>query len=358
MSTHFHELIITRVLPTGTDALAVEFAVPGSLAPEFRFLPGQYLTLRATVNGEDIRRSYSICAAPSEQCLRVGIRKVDGGVFSTFAQDLKPGDRLLVMPPQGRFTAEPEPGGDYLLVAAGSGITPVLSIARSLLEGDAGTSVTLLYGNRSTASIMFREELEELKDRFLDRFTLLHVLSREEQDVALMNGRIDAGKLEAMAGSGLIDPKGASAIFLCGPGAMTEEVRRAFEAMGVLPERIRTERFTPADGVPAVPVAQPSGEPPAGGTVVVEAVLDGIRRSFTMDPGRSTVLHAAHEAGIELPYSCAGGMCCTCRCRIVEGAATMDMNYSLEPWEIEAGFTLACQSRPTGDRLVLDFDAS
>ena len=238
MSTHFHELTITRIAPTGGNAVAVEFALPDALAGEFAFQPGQYLTLRSTIGGQDLRRSYSICASPSEGSLRVGIRKVEGGAFSSFAQELKPGDRILVMPPQGRFTAKPGNGGGYLLIAAGSGITPVLSIARALLEQDAAATVTLVYGNRTTASIMFREELEELKDRFLDRFTLLHVLSREEQDVEMMNGRIDREKLDAMASSGLIDPAGAAGIYICGPGEMIESARLAMRGLGVPEERI------------------------------------------------------------------------------------------------------------------------
>ncbi|WP_075997102.1 2Fe-2S iron-sulfur cluster-binding protein [Salaquimonas pukyongi] len=358
MATSFHSLTVSSVAPEGESAKAVGFLVPDELKDTFRFIPGQYLTLKTEIDGEEIRRSYSICSAPGDAELRVGIKKVEGGRFSTFAQALAAGDRIEVMPPEGRFTAEPGKVKKPLLIAAGSGVTPILSIARALLERDREAEVTLVYGNRTTSDIMFRESLEELKDRFMDRFSLVFVLSREDQDVDISNGRIDADKLKLLAGKGLIDPAAHDGIYLCGPQAMTETCSAVLQEMGVDKDRIRFELFTPADGGTIAPVRRREQEEKAAGDVVVETVLDGARRSFRMNGKEAKVLDAAHEAGIELPFSCAGGMCCTCRCRVVEGKAEMDVNYSLQPWEIEAGFTLACQSRPLSKKLVLDFDAS
>ena len=358
MASSFHSLTVSSVVPEGQTAKAIGFRLPDELRETFRFVPGQYLTLKAEIDGEEVRRSYSICSAPDDAELRVGIKKVDGGRFSTFAQALAAGDRIEVMPPEGRFTAEPGKVKNPLLIAAGSGITPVLSIARSLLEGDPGAEITLVYGNRTTDDIMFRETLEELKDRFMDRFSLVFVLSREDQDVDIANGRIDADKLKLLAGKWLIDPASHDGVYLCGPQEMTEACSAALQEMGVSQDRIRFELFTPADGGTIPPARKQEQEEKAAGDVVVETILDGARRSFRMNGKQSKVLDAAHAAGIELPFSCAGGMCCTCRCRVVEGKAEMDVNYSLQPWEIEAGFTLACQSRPLSEKLVLDFDAS
>ena len=360
MAIEFHELTVSAVHPQGEDAVALAFDIPEALREIYAFVPGQYLTLRSNIDGKDERRSYSICSPLSNACLEVGIKRLEGGVFSNFAGNLKPGDQLQVMVPQGRFTLAPDPDArrDVLLIAAGSGITPVLSIAQSVLEGESDSNVTLVYGNRTSASIMFREELEALKDRFMNRFSLIHILSREDQDVDLINGRIDAAKIDLLAEKGIIDPKTHDGIYLCGPQEMIEACSARLIELGADQDRIHFELFTPADG--SKPVAKPAAENSrnAAGDVEVEAILDGIRRKFRMDGKAQTVLGAAHEAGIELPFSCAGGMCCTCRCRVAEGEAEMDVNYSLEPWEIESGFVLACQSRPKSEKLVLDFDAS
>ena len=234
----------------------------------------------------------------------------------------------------------------------------MLSIAKSVLEGEPESRVTLVYGNKSTASIMFREELDALKDRFMDRFSLIHVLSRENQDVDLANGRIDVAKLKLMHQRGLIDPARHDGIFLCGPQEMIETCSAGLVEMGAARDRIHFELFTPADGVGISAEQRAKKQAMAAGNVEVVTILDGTGRSFRMDGKTATVLSAAHEAGVELPFSCAGGMCCTCRCHIVEGEAEMDVNYSLQPWEIEAGFILACQARPKTLKLVLDFDAT
>ena len=348
----FHRLIVSRIRPQTTDGVAVAFDVPDDLADTFRFRPGQYLTLRATIDGQDVRRSYSICSADDAGHLEVGIKRVEGGAFSSFAQNLRPGDTVEVMPPQGRFTVAIGGRHDYLLVAAGSGITPCLSIASSVLAGEPESTVTLVYGNRSAASVMFREEVDALKDRHTRRFRLFHVTSREAQDVAFLNGRIDGERIRALARRGLIEPAAFDAAYLCGPEAMIEDVSAALREFGMEEGAVRFELFTTAGSKP----------PPVRTAAVAEGatidiVIDGSRRSVAID-GSQTVLAAAQAAGLDLPFSCAGGMCCTCRCRVVQGEAAMDVNYSLQDWEVEAGFTLACQARPKTDRLVVDFDAA
>ena len=279
----FHTLTVSSITPEGEAARAIGLAVPAELRSAFHFLPGQYLTLRAEIDGRDIRRSYSICSTPADEELRVGIKQVEGGAFSTFAQTLGVGDRIEVMAPEGRFVAEAGKVRRPLLIAAGSGITPVLSIARALLEADHGSEVTLLYGNRSAAQIMFRETLEALKDRFLDRFNLIHVLSREDQDVDISNGRIDAAKLRLLARKGLIDPGSHDGIYLCGPQAMTEACSAELKAMGVPEDRIRFELFTPADGGTVAPERRAAIVEKAAGDTEVETILDGAKRKFRMN---------------------------------------------------------------------------
>jgi len=354
----FHELEIAAVRNETPDAVAITFAIPEESRDTFAFLPGQYLTLRADINGEDMRRSYSICSPLQEQGRRtVGVKRIEDGRFSGFAQTLKKGDRIQVMPPQGRFTAKIGGDHDYLLLAAGSGITPCLSIAKSVLAGEPNSTVTLLYANRNSSSVMFRDDLNDLKDRYTTRFTLLHVMDEEVQDVEIMNGRLDAAKLETLASHGLIDPAKADAIYICGPEPMIRSASSALATLGVDEDRIKFELFTPAPGSTPAPAPKAKAANGAKHGASVEIILDGARRTIEVDASTDTVLTAAMKAGMDLPFSCAGGMCCTCRCKIVEGAATMDENFSLEPWEIEAGFTLSCQARPDTDKLVLDFDA-
>jgi ring-1,2-phenylacetyl-CoA epoxidase subunit PaaE len=357
MSTQFHELSVADITRETPDSVCVAFDVPEALREAFRYKPGQHLTLRTTIGGEDVRRSYSICSGLSEGRLRVGIKKVPGGVFSAFANDnLAAGDVIQVMAPQGRFAVDvsENAANNYLMIAAGSGITPVLSIIRSTLEGEPMSEVTLVYGNRETASIMFREELEDLKDRFLDRFRTVHILSRESQDVPLFNGRIDAARLEKLASAGLIQPGEADGIYICGPGELIDEAADAVAALGADRGRIHFERFT-ADGTPHK--ASKAALEAAQKGATVEVILDGVSKNFAFDDPSKKVVDAAAAKGIDLPFSCKGGMCATCRCKVVEGSAEMDANFSLEPWETEAGYILACQARPTSEKLVLDFDA-
>ena len=367
MTPKFHQLTIRHLERFGDFAVALGFAVPDELVDSYRFLPGQYLTLRADIDGEEVRRPYSICTTPHSSRLGVGIKHVEGGRFSTHAlANLAVGDSIDVMTPQGRFVhadQNDDAAGDILLLAAGSGVTPILSIAETALAtGHPGTRVTLVYGNRNTASIMFRDRVEDLKDRYLDRCRVVHVLSREPRDAALLNGRVDADKIASLVDAGLITPPQLSAAYLCGPDSMMTDCRQALVAAGMDGGRIATEHFTPAPPpsgakIPPVTAGRSHDDDIPDGNCQVELRADGITRNFAMDPARQTILAAGKAAGMELPYSCEAGMCCTCRCRLVTGEVDMDANYSLEPWEMEAGFILSCQARPKTDSVTVDFDA-
>ncbi len=356
----FHDLAIAAVRPQTETGVALTFEVPVALLDEFSFTPGQYLTLRADIAGEDVRRSYSICSSTCHaDRLEVGIKQVVGGLFSNYAMDLKPGEKLAVMPPQGRFTAEIGGRHRYLLIAAGSGITPCLSIAKSVLANEPDSQVELLYGNRTTSSVMFREDLDDLKDQYIERFVLTHALSAERQDTELLNGRLTTDKIKQLINADLLHPDKCDRIYLCGPEEMIEQCKQALLDCDIAPEKIAIELFTTDKsrklaGQPAATTNSSARQ--SGATVTI--IHDGAARDIVVDGAQDTVLSAAQRAGMDLPFSCAGGMCCTCRCKIVSGNASMDLNYSLEKWEIEAGFTLACQSRPDSEKLVLDFDAS
>ena len=353
----FNELTIsaTRSLANG---VALSFAVPDELKPKYRFIPGQYLTLRSQIDGEDIRRSYSICSQHNDNTLEVGIKQVPHGRFSNFATTLKAGDQLQVMTPEGRFTADIGGQHNYLLIAAGSGITPCLSIAASVLSEETHSRITLLYGNRNTASIMFRDDIDALKNLYTERFMLTHILSAEKQDVENLNGRIDAEKLSWLNEKKLIDASACDAVYLCGPHQMIESCTEALISLGVDKKQIKFELFTTGDNqAQARTPAQPLTDTDADGTSVT-VILDGAEHNIKVDSSKETVLDAAQKAGLDLPFSCAGGMCSTCRCKVASGDTEMDLNFSLADWEVEARFTLACQTRPLTDNVVLDFDAT
>jgi ring-1,2-phenylacetyl-CoA epoxidase subunit PaaE len=369
----FQSLEIAEVKRETPEAVSITFAIPEALRDAFRFTPGQHLPVRATIGGEEQRRTYSICSCPGDPRLRIAIKRVADGCFSNWANaTLRAGSTLEVMPPAGRFVLAEGEGKPRHVVAfaAGAGITPIISMIQHALANEPATSFTLVYGNRTLESILFREELEDLKDRYLGRFTLLHVLSRNEESSApLLEGRITGGKVTALAAT-LFKPAEVAHVFLCGPGSMIKEARDALLALGVPRAKIHHEFFAPAGGarrtqaaqeVAKAPLPQPSpqGEREsasrsAQGTEAI-AVLDGIRHRFIVPRG-GHVVDAALAAGIRVPYSCKGGMCCTCRARLVEGQVEMTLNYSLEPWEIERGFILTCQAVPKSDRLVVDYD--
>ena len=359
--SRFHALTIAEVRPETNDSVSVAFEVPAALADPFRFEPGQYLTLRADIDGESVRRPYSICSGVDDPHLRVGIKAVTNGRFSTFAQRLKAGDRIDVMPPQGHFRwlAADQRTDDrphhHLGFASGSGITPILSIMKSVLRRYPKDTFTLCYGNRGHGSIMFLEGLHDLKDMALDRVRIMHVFSREKTDVPLQQGRIDAERIRALVTARYFDPAAVDAVYACGPDEMNEQVQAGLESVGVPAERIRYERFTaaPRTGAPPRPATSVDSTDDVG---AVQAIIDGVQRTVQLRRGEN-VIAAAERQGVDLPYSCLGGMCCTCRCKVVEGSVQMDVCYSLEPWELEAGFVLACQSHPTTEDVVLDFDA-
>lgn len=362
----FHVLPVAAVERLTDDAVAVTFDVPEALAEEYRFAPGQHVTLRCPLAGDDVRRNYSICSPASTGPLRVAVKRLPGGVFSTFAfERLRPGDQMEVMTPSGRFTVplDPAQSRHYCALAAGSGITPVLSILATALEVEPESRCTLLYGNRTSRSIMFLEELADLKNRYLDRFSVIHVLSRERQDAELLNGRIDAAKLAVLFDT-VVPPETVDEWFLCGPEGMIDAARTALTGRGVDPAHVHRELFHvgPAPAAPAGGPAAPAGAGHDGRTTggtraEVTIVLDGRASSFPLSACAGSILDAALTVRADAPYACKNGMCGTCRAKVLEGRVTMDHNYALEDHELAAGFVLACQARPQSDRVVLDFDA-
>ncbi|NRG19027.1 phenylacetate-CoA oxygenase/reductase subunit PaaK [Rhizobiales bacterium] len=357
MSPRFHTLKIKDVNRETADAVSISFDVPDDLKNDYSFSAGQYLTLKTLIDGREVRRSYSICAGEQDGELRVAIKRIDGGQFSTFAnENLEPGTEIEVMSPSGRFLLPDTDGSPRTLVAiaAGSGITPILAMIRTVLACEPETHFFLFYGNRSSQSIIFKNELEDLKDLFPTQLSVFHVLSREEQDLPLLSGRLDREKLETLLRH-MVPAEGVDHFFLCGPGELIETAKGALKALGVDEGRIHQEFFTPADGsAPHAP--KPAHEGAAvDHKAMAELVMDGARVSVPIAAGE-TIIDAAVRAGVEAPYSCKGGMCCTCRAKLVEGKVDMAVNYSLEPWEVEAGFVLTCQSRPISERVVLDYD--
>lgn len=353
MSVEFHPLRVAAVDPLTDVAVAITFDVPEHLADRFRYLPGQHVTVKADIEGVDVRRSYSVCANANTGVLRVGVKRLEGGAFSTWATSkLEPGEILEVMPPVGEFTIEPDPTArnHYAAIAAGSGITPVLSLVSTTLEAEPGCRWTLVYGNRGANTIMFLDEVEGLKDRYPDRLHLIHVLSREQPELELYAGRIDEKKLAALF-STVVDFDSVDEWFLCGPYEMVTGARELIESRGVTPDRVHDELFFagPVDPSAIVPPEKIEG------AVSLRVKLGGRATETRMDPEMS-VLDAAIRVRSELPFSCKGGMCATCKARIIEGEVTMDKNYALVDSEVEAGYILTCQSHPLDDRLAVDYD--
>ena len=351
----FHHLKIAKIDRSTEDTSIISFDIPLELKDAFSFIPGQYLTLRAEIDGVDTRRSYSICSGLGDPYLSVGIKRIEDGVFSNFVMGLSDGDNLNVMTPQGRFQAPIGGKHHYLMLAAGSGITPILSMTKSVLENEHHSHITLCYANKQINSVMFRDEIDDLKDRFLTRFSLAHMMTGEVQDVELFNGRLDAEKLDTMATKGLIRPEECDAIFICGPQGMIEELSSKLIDMGIDESRIKFELFTPA--TPPQAKAKPVKTDNVDGKTEVKIIIDGSQRTIWMDED-DLLLDVAAQAGLDLPYSCANGMCATCRCHLAEGEGEMRQNFSLEPWEMEAGFLLSCQFSPKSKSVTLDFDAN
>lgn len=350
----FHELRVTEVTPLTDDSVAVTFDVPPELEPTFDFIPGQHVTVRKLLDGTDVRRSYSICAPAGSGKLRVGVKKLPGGVFSTFAtEELRAGETLDVMAPVGEFTIDidPQASRKAVAIAAGSGITPVLSLISSSLEMEPYSTWTLLYGNRTANSVMFLDELEALKDRYHPRFQLLHILSREGSDVPLLSGHIDEEKIRTVHDR-LLGSREIDGWYLCGPYDMVMNARDTLGDVGVDEQRIHDELFFagPVDSS-TLPLEPPVGE----GSVDLTVILDGRAVDTRMTP-ETSILDAALRVRSELPFSCKGGMCATCKGRIEEGEIRMDRNYALVDSEVDAGFALTCQAHPTTEKVVVRYD--
>ncbi|MGH3413431.1 MAG: 1,2-phenylacetyl-CoA epoxidase subunit PaaE [Marmoricola sp.] len=348
----FAPLRVRSVEQLCEDAAAVTFEVPPELAERYAFRPGQSITVRREVDGRDERRSYSICA-PVGEPLRVGVREVAGGAVSSWlVHRLRPGDTVEVQEPSGRFVADPAAGGRHVLVAAGSGITPMISIAGSLLAA-GGSQVTLFYGNRHTTSVMFAEALADLKDAYGPRFELVHVLSREPRDVELFTGRLDRDRLGTLLRE-LVPVDDVDQFWLCGPHEMVLGARELLGELGVPSDRVHAELFYVEDAAP--PPARHVEPGVDGPTATVTVVLDGRATELRL-PYDRTLLDAAQESRADLPFACKGGVCGTCRAKVVEGAVDMRRNYALEDAEVEAGFVLTCQSYPDSDTARIDYDA-
>lgn len=356
---HFHPLRVRKVQKETDDCVSITFEVPGELKPLYQFRQGQSLTVRRFMGGEEVRRTYSICSAPQDGVLRVAVKKVEGGVFSTWAnEELAAGEELEVMPPVGKFYTELDPAQKkhYVAFAAGSGITPVLSLIKTTLLTEPHSTFTLVYGNRTKNSIIFKEELEALKDKFLSRFRIYHILSRERTDADINYGRIDRDKVEALTAR-LIDLQNTDEFFICGPEEMIFTVRDFLSEKGVDGEHIHFELFTIPGQKKSVVDTGRQQVVDEGPKAKVSVKLDGILFDFDLGHEGESILDAALKQGADLPYACKGGVCCTCKAKLLEGEVEMEVNWGLEQDEIERGYILTCQSHPKTEKVVVDFDA-
>jgi len=358
MSIHFYPLRIKKINKETDQCVSVEFEIPESLSNSFQFKQGQSLTMRTNLAGEEVRRTYSLCSSPLDKKWKVAIKKVEGGLFSSFAnEDLKEGDELDVMEPVGKFYTELDPTNkkNYLAFAAGSGITPVISIIKTALRTEPQSTFTLVYGNRSRSSIIFFEELEGLKNKFIDRFSFINVLSRERTETPLNFGRIDTGKLTDL--EKLIDYKKMDEIFICGPEEMIFCVKNFLEQKDISEKKIHFELFT-TSGQKKQGIRNKEQESSSDGPKsLITVKVDG--RSFDFDlslNSDTTILDAALKEGADLPFACKGGMCCTCKAKLIEGEVEMDVHWGLEHEEVEQGYILTCQSHPKTEKVVVDFD--
>ncbi|OON66035.1 1,2-phenylacetyl-CoA epoxidase subunit PaaE [Hymenobacter sp. CRA2] len=357
--SRFHKVKVKSIVRETPDCVSVALDVPAELQDTFRFTQGQYLTFRRELNGEEVRRSYSICSSPLDNEWRVAIKQVPEGRFSSHAvQQLRVGEELEVMPPMGRFYTELHPENQklYVAFAAGSGITPVMSIVKTVLLTEPNSQVYLIYGNRGRNSIIFKEQIEALKNKFVNRLSVYHILSREHGDADLFFGRIDKLKTEQFL-SKIIPPQDIDEAFICGPEEMILGVKEALTEAGVAPEKVHFEMFTSGEGGKRSAERQaqrPIGEDDKHSQVTVQ--LEGMKQVLEMSYYGDTILDALLEIGIDAPYSCKNGMCSTCRCRVTEGTVEMDVNYSLSDTEVAKGYVLSCQARPTSEKVVVDFD--
>jgi ring-1,2-phenylacetyl-CoA epoxidase subunit PaaE len=357
MAEHFHALRVAEIVPETDEANSIRFDVPPELKDAFRFKAGQHLTLRADIDGEEVRRNYSLCTAPGDGDLMVTVKRIAAGVFSNWVGDqLKPGDSLDVMTPHGSFTTEFDASASrhYVAFAGGSGITPVISLIRTALTVEPGSRFTLFYGNRDASSIIFLEALAALKDRFMGRFELYHFLSDEAGDVELFNGMLDRATCDRAIEALIDDPKAIDAWFICGPGPMMDAAEAALHAQQVAHERIRIERFTAGRPSAALAAQMAALQEEAAG-LALSVTLDGRTRKVEFD-GRN-ILDSARDAGMPAPFACKAGVCATCRAKVTKGKVEMAARYGLTDEEVAAGYVLTCQSVPVGEGVAVDYDA-
>jgi len=355
----FNTLTVTEVRRETPDCVSIAFDVPTALKSDYKFVQGQYLTLRTDIEKEDVRRSYSICSSPLDAELRVAVKHVPQGLFSTFAnQKLQAGDTLNVMTPMGKFFTEVNENNEkqYVGFAAGSGITPLMSILKTVLRSEPKSTFTLFYGNKNFDSIIFREEIEALKNQYLGRLSIHHILSRETLGSPLFNGRINAEKCEQFC-KVFFEPKEVDEYFLCGPEEMIFSVKETLENLNVAAKRIHLELFTTATSKKIKPKITTDHSPtPSESDSQITVILDGDAFDFPLNSVGENILDAALKNGADLPFACKGGVCCTCRAKVLEGKVEMDVNYALEPDEVAAGFVLTCQAHPRTEKVVISFD--
>ena len=358
MSVGFHRLKIAETVPETSDAMSIRFEIPEELRETFRFKPGQHLTLRAELGGEEVRRNYSLCVAPQDDVVKVTVKRIAGGIFSNWANEaLKPGDLIEAMPPHGSFTWDFEPGarGHYVGFAGGSGITPVISLLKTALTIEPESRFTLLYGNRDSQSVIFLEELARLKNRFMGRLEIHHFLAEESEDIELFNGMLDRSKCDEIL-THLVDPSEVTSFFICGPGPMMDSAEEALLARGVPREKIHIERFTAGRPSAAIEAQMQALQSRAQGLTMM-VTLDGRKRRVAFDADAGNILDSARKAGLPAPYACKAGVCATCRARVVSGDVEMAARYGLSDEEVAAGYVLTCQSVPKGEGVELDYDA-
>ena len=363
--SHFRKLLVEDIRRETADCVSIAFTIPMEWKEEFKYYQGQNITVRTRIGDDEVRRSYSICSSPFDNELRIAVKRVEGGLFSCFANEqLQRGQELEVLPPTGKFYTELKADNrkNYLAIAAGSGITPVLSLIKTTLAVEPQSHFTLVYGNRHRASIIFREELEALKNRYMHRLALHHILSREQMDVPLNQGRIDAAKCDELCPR-LIDITAVDEVFLCGPQEMIFAVSEWLERQGIAKKKIHFELFHALGADAAGNKAGSAGRDKTGAGMLKDKVsevtvrLDGISHVFRLPFDGDSILNAALMEGADLPFACKGGVCCTCRAKLLEGEVEMDVNYALEADELAAGFILCCQSHPRTEKVIIDFDS-
>jgi len=357
MSVHFHALKVAEIVPETVEANSIRFDIPPELTEAFRFRAGQHLTLRANINGDEVRRNYSLCTAPDDGDVMVTVKRIANGVFSNWIGDnLKAGDVIDVMTPHGSFTTDFDANAKRHFVgfAGGSGITPVISLIRTALSQEPRSRFTLFYGNRDSNSVIFLEALAQLKDRYLDRFELYHFLAEEEQDIELFNGMLDKPTCEAAIEELIGDPAAIAGWFICGPGPMMDAAESALLDRGVDKSRVHIERFT-ADRPSAAMAAEMAQLQSQAAGVTVAVTLDGRTRRVAFT--EANILDSARSAGLPAPFACKAGVCATCRAKVTGGKVEMAARYGLTDEEVAAGYVLTCQSVPVGDGVAVDYDA-